>query len=424
MGIRLNLAATSTLVATGIVRSVVKLWNPLDPVGSFFADLASALRDWYATMLVWLVDLITNVSTPTPEMLVSDFFSLALGGTYGLARTLVALIAVIIAFVIILSPTARHGVKIQRVFTTVIMVVILGWVFYPIYTLLYGLSRAGVEAAKALVMTDGESVFDAVMRLFSVVNVVDAFNTILSTGISGVIGIFLAITAVGLFVTTIIVMIFYPLAIAIRPLGKFGNTIFNLFNAAILTTLLSPSIMAFLFMAPLYAQKYMSGVAVVTAPFFAFVGSAGALLAPYVIFFLAFRKSSEVFGRLDDASGRLDINSMPPVSVDEIKNDVSVTNNMNTSAIIADTLSDSLLYGNGGGNLFDDIVKKGVDLGATATTAAGHPYIGVALKAAGGMYSSAREHSRENDSSQGDSPQVPSVPSQEPPTQEGGDGRA
>ena len=421
MGIRLNLAATSTLVATGIVRSVVKLWNPLDPVGSFFADLANALRDWYATMLVWLVDLITTVSVPTPEMLVNDFFSFALGGTYGLARTLVALIAVVIAVIIVLSPTARHGVKMQRVLTSALMVILLGWLFYPAYSLLYGLSKAGVDASKALVTTGDESVFDAVMRLFDAVNIADAINTIIATGISGVFGIFLAGTAVGLFLTTIFVMIGYPIAIAIRPLGAFGNTVFNLCNAAILTTLLSPMIMAFLFMAPLYAQKYMSGVAVVAAPFFAILGSLGALLTPYVIFFLAFKKSSEVFGRIDDASGRFDIGKMPSVSVEDVKNDVSVTNNMNTSAIIADTLGDSLLYGNGGGDMFDDIVKKGVDIGATAAAAAGHPYISVALKGAGGLYTNARENSSsQNESTQSQTQSAP----QDPPTQGGGDSNA
>lgn len=390
MGTQFNVVVTSSLVSTTIVRSIVPMWNPLDPVGSFFADMAAALRDWYATMLVWLVDLITTVSVPPPEVLVNDFFSLALGGTYGLARVLVALVAVAVAFVIMLSPTARHGVKMQRVIVSVVMTILLGFAFYPVYGLLYNVSKAGVAGVKALVMTDGETIYDAVMRLFGSLNIVDAINTIIATGISGVFGIFLAGTAVALFVTTIVVMIGYPLAIAIRPLGGFGNTAFNLFNAAILTTLLSPTIMAFLFMAPLFIQKFIPGVAVVASPFFALVGSLGALLTPYVIFFMAFNKSSEVFGRLDDASGQFDIGKMPPVSVDEMKNDIDQTNHMNTTTtLIADAMGDSLLYGNGS-DFFDDVLKKGVDIGATAATAAGHPYIGVGLKAAGGVYSNVR----------------------------------
>lgn len=396
MGTKFKLTGTSILVSVLLFRStVVPMWNPLDPFGSMLADMANALRGWYASMLVWLVDLVTTIAVPSPLTLVNEFFSFALGGTYGLARVLVVFIAVMVALVIILSPTARHGVKIQRLLTSIFMVILLGWVFFPLYGLLYNLSKAGVGAAKALLTTEGETIYDAVMRLFGTLNIVDAINTIIATGISGVFGVFLAGTAVWLFVTSIVVMIGYPLAIAIRPLGKFGNTVFNLFNAAILTTLLSPTIMAFLFMAPLFIQKYIPGMAIVATPFFALVGSLGALLTPYVIFFMSFRKSSEVFGRLDDASGQLDIGHMPPVSVEEIQNDVSVTNNMNASAIIADAVGDSLLYNDGSKGLFDDIIKKGVDIGATAATAAGHPYVGFAAKAAGGVYANLRNDQKD-----------------------------
>jgi len=395
MGARFSTATTLLLVAASSVRTMVPTWNPLDPVGSFFEDLAKALREWYAVLLQSIVDLVSTVSIPTPEMLVNDFFSLALGGTYGLARLLVALVAVVVAFIIIITPTVRHGVKIQRALTSLLMVILMGWLFYPLYSLGYNLSRGAVEGAKALVKTEGdETPYDTVIRQFDVVNLADSISTIVATGISGVFGIFLIGTAVGLYVTTIMVLIFYPLAIAVRPLGAFGNTVFNLFNAAILTTLISPPIMVFTFMAPLLTQKYMPIAALLASPFFAIIGSLAALITPYVVFFLAFKKSSEVFGRLDDASGRFDVGEMPPVTVDQVKEDVKVTNNMSTTAMVADVMTDSLLYGGSKGDLFDDMLKKGVDLAATATTAAGHPYIGVGLKAAGGMYSNVRDNSR------------------------------
>lgn len=396
-----KLAVTSFLVTPHLFVGIAPMWNPLDPVNSFLSDLAKALREWYAALLQSIIDLVTMVSLPPPETLVNDFFSLALGGTYGLARIVVALIAVLVAIVIVLSPTARHGVKVQRALVSLLFVLVLGWVFYPIYGLFYHLSKAGVEAASSLGKVDTETAYDAVMRLFSTVNIADAISTIFAAGISGVFGIFLIGIAVGLFISSIILMIFYPLAIAVRPLGAFGNNVFNAFNAMIITTLVSPTIMTATFLLPLYIQKYMSTVALVAAPFFALVGSLVAVATPITIFFLSYKKSSEVFGRLDDASGRMDIGHMPAVSVEEVQNDVQVTQNMSTTAIVADALSDSLLYGGGGGDLFDDMVKKGVDIAATATTAAGHPYIGVGLKAAGGMYSNIREHGQENDSREG-----------------------
>lgn len=395
MSRRFTLAVAQIVVTPGFVQTAVTAWNPLDPVGSLFRDLAEALREWYATLLKAVVDLITTVAVPAPETLVNNFFSLALGATYGFARILVAIIAIIIAFIIIVSPTARHGMKIQRTLTSMLMVIVMGWVFYPLYSLLYNLSKAGTEGLVSIIKTDGENAYDATLRLFTTVNVADAINTIISTGISGVFGVFIIGLAAGLYVATIVVMIFYPLAIAIRPLGTFGARVFNAFNAAILTTLLSPSIMAATYLFPLYIQKYMSPVAMAVSPVFAIIGSVLAVAAPVVIFFLAYKKSSEVFGRLDDASGRFDIGQMPPVSVEDVKNDVQVTQNAGATAIIADALGDSLLYGGDKGDMLDNLVKKGVDIAATATAAAGHPYIGVGLKAAGAGYAHLREGAKE-----------------------------
>ena len=390
---RFGFQVTFAMVTLSIGTRIVPMWNALDPVGSFLADLAKALREWYAALLQSIVDIVTMVSVPPPEMLVNDFFTLALGSTYEFARVLAAIIAVVVAFVIVVSPTARHGVKVQRTLLSLLMVIVLGWVFYPLYSLLYNLSKAAVEGILALIKIDDEGPFDVAMRLFSTANVADSINTIISTGLSGTFGVFLIGIAVALFVCTIIVMIFYPLAIAVRPLGAFGSGVFNAFNAAILTTLLSPAIMAATFLFPLFIQKYMSAVAVVASPVFALVGSVLAVATPFVIFGLAFKKSSEVFGRLDDASGQFDIGRMPPVSVEEVKNDVQVTQNATASAVIADTLGDSLLYSKGGGALFDDILTKGVDLAATATAAAGHPYIGFGMKAAKSGFDAVRNQS-------------------------------
>src|SRR5690606_29708969 len=105
--------------------------------------------------------------------------------------------------------------------------------------------------------------------------------------------------------------------------------------ASVVTTLVAPPIMAFTFLLPAFAQKYFTGIAPVLSPFLAIVGSLLALIVPLAIFSWCYQRSSAVFGRLDDVSGKFDIGRMPPVSVDEIKQDVKVTNRSTLSAIVA-----------------------------------------------------------------------------------------
>lgn len=178
-----------------------------------------------------------------------------------------------------------------------------------------------------------------------------------------------------------------------------------MFNAMIVTTLLAPPIMAFTFLWPAYAQKYLPVIAIGAAPFLAIVGSLISVATPLIIFFMAYVGASKVFGRLDDASGKFDVGEMPPVSVEEVKNDVQVTNNLSTTAVLADVMGDSLLYGKEKGDLFDDIVKTAANLGATATTAAGHPYL-VAIKMSAGAYDKIRHHGSTDTPTEGGDPNV------------------
>lgn len=400
MHLRFNQIVTFSLVAMNMVPSVfaassaIRAWNPLDPFGSFLADLADTLNEWYANQIQIIVDTITMVSIPAPDMLVNDIFVLAMGGTYGFARTLVVLIATLIAFVIIITPSARHGVAIQRTVTSMVMVVVMGAIFFPVYSLAYSLVMALIDSVEALTTIDGETTADAILRLFTSVNAWDAFTTAFSSGVSGVFGIFIIIESLILFVGTVGILIGYPLVIAIRPLGSFGNSVFNLFNAGIITTLLSPALMVAGFMLPLIVQNAWPSYSIVASPGFAIVGSLFSVCAPLIIAYLSFKKSKEIFGRLDDASGKFDIGKMPPVSVEEVNKDIRTTNSSSTMMMTMDVVTDSLLYGGGSGHVFDDIVKGGVDAAATAATAAGHGYAGAALKMAGGAYSRARESSR------------------------------
>lgn len=387
MGALFYLAVTSKLVTSGVVPTIIKTWNPLEPVTSFLEDLARALREWYITFLETIVTVLTTVAVPPLEVLKSDFFLLALGGTYGLARILVALVASAVAFIVVISPTARHGVKIQRAVVSMGLVIVFGWLFFPVYGMFYNLSKGFTIGSLALLNAgDSNGVIDIVIGLFPIASAAEAINTIISMGISGILGIFIVIEAAGLFIMSLLVWILYPLGIAVRPLGQLGNNVFNAFNAVVITTLFAPPIMAFAYLLPAFAQKYTAGFSVVASPFFAIVGSLIAMATPIVILFLAFKRSSEVFGRIDDASGKFDIGHIPPVSIEEIQNDVRVTNHTSTSAVVADVIGDSMLYGKEKGDLFDDIAKTAVNVAASAATVAGHPYLGMAAKAAGGMY--------------------------------------
>lgn len=391
-----NLVATLSMVTTTTSFTIVKAWNPIDPVGSFLHDLAENLRNWYASFIEMIVNTISLIAVPNPMLVQTDLFKFMIGGTLGLTRLIFSVIAVVLTLVILMTPTLRHGVRLGRLVSSMIAVLLFGYLFYPIYGLLFSVSKGLTEGAIALATDDNTSIAEAILHLFDTSNIASIFNTIIATGISGVFGVFIIGQCIGIVISFLLVLILYPLFIAARPLGEGPNKAFHAANAVIFTTLFAPPVMGFAFVLPALVQKYTAFVAIVAAPFFALVGSVLAVVTPILCFLFAYKRSSRVFGSLDDLSGKFDIGRMPSVSVDDVKNDIKVTSHSSTTAVFADVIGDSMLYGNGVGDLFDDVIKTASNVAATTAASTGHPVIGMAVKGAAGAYDRMRSGSKSN----------------------------
>lgn len=355
--------------------------NPADPVGSLIAGLANLLTQWYAGLVGEIVKFLFVISVPSPDQLVHNFFSLSIGGTLGLASRVIVLIAVIAALIIALTPARNHGKKISRVLTSMTLLALFGYFFYPLYSLLYALSQGLTEAALDLANGSSNGTTDALIKLFSGLTVLDVFSKLVTGLLSGTFGFFTFGEAITLRILLFVILIFYPLILALRPLGGVANTIFHAANSAIITVVVSPPVMGFFFTLPLLVQKYIPGGNLPGfAMFPAIIGAVLASVVPLALAFFAYKGSSEVFGSIDAMGGRFDVGSMPPVTIDDVNKDIDETHNSPFKDVATDVIGDGMLNG----TLFSDMRKTFVDGVASTSAAMGHPYVGMAVKGVDG----------------------------------------
>ncbi len=352
-----------------------------------FEGLVDLLYDWYTGLITAIVSVLFQNAVPTTDEIMTDFFAVSVGGTLGAARVVVNGIAIIIVFVVILSPTRSHGKRISRLVKSVVLVALFGWLFYPIYSLIYNLSQGLTEAALILGTSgsDGDiAKFNTMIEGLTFIGVFDKFVAALLSGTFS----FVALAEVWIMKILLMgVLIGYPLVLALLPLGWFVIGLFHAANSIILVIVIAPPLMALGFALPLISRNLIpGGSAFALESMTAIIGSLLALAIPIVLFFLAFKASHEVFGRLETMmSGAIDVASMPPMTLNEMQKDVGDTHSGFFKTVVVDTVGDAVLYGNGSGSIVRDMGRAAVDMGATAATLAGHPWIGAAVKGGGVM---------------------------------------
>lgn len=351
--------------------------NPLGAL-SWLAGVGQAIASWYTDSVKQTINFLLMNSVPSPDEIKSSFFSLALGGTYGLSTLIVGGVAVVIGTMIILRPQENHSRNIGKILNSVLWLVIFALLFYRGYGLLYGFFQgAGQGAVNLLTGTQNGSI----AQLNSILLVVtpSGVGAILLLGPFSVLFILLALAeAFAFHVVLFLLLIVYPLLIALRPLPVF-NTLFHAANSAVVVILISPLLMTWAIALPVVVSNIIPGATATGIPVvLTLVGSALAFAAPIVIAIFVFNTSRKVFGAVDSTvSGLVSIGSMPPVDMNEMRRDI---NNVHTSplkAIATDVIGDEILNG----DMFRDMRKVALNAAATGFAAAGHPYVSVAIKA-------------------------------------------
>jgi hypothetical protein len=355
----------------------------LDFLGWIF-NAAGALNKLYADLIVTVIKVLSIVSVPSTKELSANFFSVSLGGTFGLATKIIGLMAVVLGLLILLTPLRDHSMKLSRFIVSLVAIALFGYLFYPIYGLMYDLSQGLTQGVLNLITGSQNGSVEKLNTLFAMIDPGNSLGLLISVTLGSLFAYITIAEAVGMKVVLVIVLILYPFFLAIRPLNRVTRTLFDACNSAIVVVLFSPPLMALCFAAPILVKNLIPGagdgyVSIILT----LICGILAAVAPIVLAVFVFKKSGEVFGSVDSKiAGAVDVDSMPPLSRDDMQNDIdSYQGDHRFKDSVMDVAGDNM---QNYGNLIGDVKETAVNIGATLVSAYASPAAGMAVKAAGG----------------------------------------
>ena len=369
---------------SAVLPTVAPQMLPANIVSDWFTDLANSMSESFANTRVEIVKQLAQTSLPTVDQLQNGWYLLGLGGTYGLATKVIMLVLILVAVVMIVTPLSNHSLRMRRTAQSFLGVGIFGALFFPAYSLLHDLvlgacqgminialgkssSSLGEAAAAMLqILLPGDVWFKLIVSFFGMIFAYCAFGVALVN--------YLGVLATGMF---------YPVALAFRPIAEKFNSVFHAATSAAITTLLTPIVITIGFLLPTFAARMMPGIGAtgIAAGIFTVLGALIAFIGPIGVAIWAFKASNRVFGQLDFASigGSVDVDSMPPVTSRDMDNSVKESAfRAFTSSVIPGAATADL--GNSD-DLLGDLKKLAIEGGSAAAAAAGHPWVAGALNA-------------------------------------------
>lgn len=364
------------------------MFNPLNPASwflVFIGGVAVAIGDAYAKLLVEIVKILLRSALPSADQLRNPWFLVGLGGTYGLARMIIGLIAIIVSLYAMLTPTRHHGRKLGQVFTTFLMVAVFAVAFYPAYGMVVTISKGLVQAMLNLAGgSENATSASIVQGIVSTALPSNPFGKAITALLAAIFGGLALVESFGLQIWLFVLLMFYPLVLATRPLNRATNALFNACNSGIVVIVLSLPAMAFGFLLPVVTKNYVpygdTGIAAFATTI---LGGVFAMGAPPLLLVFFYQKSSEIFGRIDaSVGGTIDIGQMPNVTTEQIQGSVDDTSGSGLKAFLSTVAVGGATAELGkSDDLFGDIKKLAIEGVAVAATVGGHPEVGAVLAA-------------------------------------------
>lgn len=305
----------------------------VDGIGEAFDQMVDAIvgsvNDKYLWLLESTIRLIGNIGMPPAEMFQEGPVSILLGGTYGLSVNIMRFILIVSALILLIMTARQRRSEIGgRVLTSLFGLVLFSFLFFPLYGFLDSLARTGAESAIELISQSagGDELSDLVVPD-------DLFGAFLTAGIGTIIMFFVLIEAAGMWIGTILVAVWYPMSVALRPFGRFGLVQFNVCTALLFTIPLSLIMMSFALAFGVFAVNLVEsttaieavpGATTMISVICTIVGGLAAAYIPYALFKAAYAKSSQVFGNVESRlQSGIDVHSMPTVSTKQAQEDQS-----------------------------------------------------------------------------------------------------
>lgn len=354
--------------------------NPANWIPAFLQVLSDEFAKAYTDVLVSIITLLTTVALPTIETLKNEWFKMGLGSTYGLATQLMSLVSIVVSLYLLVKVRNNNSSLISRLVTNFLFFAVFAALFYPVYSLLVNLTQGVTQAMFNLATGTENATARQVVELVSAsVMPENPFGKMITAGLASAFGGIALIEAFALRILLYLLLIFYPLTIVLRVIFKTARVAFNVFNAGILTIALSGPVMALGFLAPALIGKNVPGGDLPIASFvFTIIGGLFAMVVPFVLMWWAYNRSSEVFGRLDaTVAGGIDVNSMPPMTMDDMQKDIDDNQSASFKHIVAGSALGASLADD---DIYRDMKQVAIDTASTVATTTGHPYIAAGIK--------------------------------------------
>ena len=350
------------------------MFGSIGDIIDFLTHLGENLANWYHDVLVTTVQYMLAVAAPSTQEITTGFFSVLLGGTLGLANLIVTAVAALVMFVVLVTIKKDHKVKISRMITSMAGLVLFAYLFYRGYSFLYNMQQLLLQFTMNFLAGTKDA---TALGINNALSGLDPLGMVLSTFFGWLFGWMTYGEAFMLHVMFIVVLIFYPLMLALRPLGGFFNAVFHASNAALLVVLVAPPFMAAFLLLPLWIHNIFAGGALMSG-IGAVVGGLLALATPITFFLLAMVFSNKVFGNVESkVGGAVDINSMPAFNMRDVNDSIQSSHMTPLTTPAAPPVSSAPP-----GSLMGDIKGVAVTSAAIGLTAAGHPHVAAVVKAA------------------------------------------
>ncbi len=347
------------------------------------SDLIENLGDLIVNANTYILELVVQmilyVATPSSDLIESDAFAYLLGSWLSTGQNLFSFVVIIVGIVIALRFNSNNSKRYSRLITTAVLIAFAIRLFYPAYAALYELSRE-VSAFVQETVGEGGSNADFVDALASTSTVPNIVLNLMAAFFIVIGAILLGIVSLGIFLTGLSGILWWPVTLALRPLGGPFVLAFNVANGMIATAIISPPIMVFWLSMSIRATREMNDILPTAS---GIIGMFALLLAvllaavtPIAVFFIGFSVSKNVQGKVDASiAGSVDITASQPLSVQEATANVeqdqsSFLKEAATSAAIA-TIDDR--PGESAGYRLADIA-------ATTAASTGHPGFAVAAQ--------------------------------------------
>lgn len=373
--------------------------NPLDPatwVAGLVGGFVNLFYGAYTNLIEQIIQLLFMTALPSPDKIATSWAVIGMGATYGAAIQILNWVTVLVGLYVLIRIRKDHGLTLGRIVWSTFGLLVLGGAFFPVYGMAYSLSQGFVQALLNVATGSTHATTSSLTAIVKVVFPDDPFWKLVTVALADVFGAITFIEALALQGILIVTLVFYPLGIALRPLKGPAIGLFNLMNAALVTVVFSPPIMGIGFVVPVLVHNLVPGgtlplaSAVVTV-----IGGIFAAVTPLVLAVMTYRQSREIFGTVDATiGGKLDISSMPPVTLKDVQQSVQETHRaswlrtgmeIGTGLVgLADIADDESLFGTPKEALQTTLKATGL-----IATASGHPEVG-ALATTAGSYLQSR----------------------------------